>query len=100
MAPNLFSLQASSSKDAAPNVAPAASAAPAAAAVAKGVSLQQQQREARSELASPTSVILEGSTVTATSTDDATLEPEEEDEEEVRIFDIHTKGGCLSVARF
>ena len=72
----MFSPQASSSKDAAAPLAPAAPSTVAVNAVA------------RSELASPTSVILEGSTVTATSTDDATLEPEEEeeDEDEVRIL--------------
>ena len=86
MASNLSSLQASSSKDAAPIAAPIPAAA---AANAKGVSLQQQQREARSELASPTSVILEGSTLTATSTDDATLEPEEEEDDDDAVEEVN-----------
>ena len=80
---SLIFLQASSSRDA---VVPAPAAASAVASNA-----------ARSELASPTSVILEGSTVTATSTDDATLEPEEEedDEDEVCLLTLSEPVICL-----
>ena len=82
---SLIFLQASSSKDA---VVPAPAAAASASAAASNAAM-------RSELASPTSVILEGSTVTATSTDDATLEPEEEDEDEVCFLTLSEPVTCL-----
>ena len=40
-------------------------------------------------MASPTSVILEGSTLTATSTDDATLEPEEEEDDDDAVEEVN-----------